>query len=223
MGKPLVRNLAGRPFRPSSTRNLHPSTTTPPRPRQLPLRWRNSTTSLTTIRLGNLWKEENLGRFRKSPRDFLTWQWFFDIQEFGRCILQFKHGDFPLPCELTLGEHPKVVPQNSRFPIFFMVYIGGNVWGRHCQGTFFLYPHEVGRELMLMEEILLMELGEMKHSSTIHGDKKLLKLHWWCMRFCPAYSRWFRSWMPYFRNLDILHPHGMGSKRDSDAQNHSEA
>lgn len=111
----------------------------PPRPRQLPLRWRNSTTSLTTIRLGNLWKEENLGRFRKSPRDFLTWQWFFDIQEFGRCILQFKHGDFPLPCELTLGEHPKVVPQNSRFPIFY-VYIGGNVWGRHCQGTFFFVP-----------------------------------------------------------------------------------
>lgn len=37
---------------------------------------------------------------------------------------------------------------------------------------FFLegYPHEVGRELMLMEEILLMELGEMKHSSTIHGS-----------------------------------------------------
>ena len=40
------------------------------------------------------------------------------------------------------------------------------------------YPHEVGRELMLMEEILLMELGEMKHSTTIHGDKKLRKLHW---------------------------------------------
>ena len=78
-----------------------------------------------------------------------------------------------MPCELTLGKHPKVVPQNSRLPIFYMVYMG-ECLGKKLPGYFFFflegYPHEVGRELMLMEEILLMELGEMKHSSTIHGS-----------------------------------------------------
>lgn len=72
--------------------------------------------------MGNVWKEKILGVLVSPPISLNDNG--LNILKLGRCILLFKHGDFPLPCELTLGEPPKVVPQNARLSILYMVYMG---------------------------------------------------------------------------------------------------